>query len=102
MKEDLCYVSCNFREELLKSKRKAGSDLIIDSFGGNLKKYFALPDYQSIMRGFAKRDDEIVTAEQQVGGMRFYPIREFLIFSQDSFNSCKSDSVHGDRKIFNS
>lgn len=66
VKEDLCYVSCNFREELLKSKRKAGSDFIIDSFGGNLKKYFALPDYQNIMKGFAKKDDEAIGAEQQV------------------------------------
>jgi hypothetical protein len=40
--------------------------LSIDAFGGYLKKYFALPDYQSIMKGFVKRDDESVSAEEQV------------------------------------
>lgn len=60
-------MSKDFNEELLKSKRKPGSDLSIDSFGEHLKKYFALPDYQSIMKGFVKRDDESVSAEEQVG-----------------------------------
>jgi hypothetical protein len=40
--------------------------LSIDAFGGYLKKHFALPDYQSIMKGFVKRDDESVSAEEQV------------------------------------
>jgi Actin len=66
VKEDLCYVSKDFNGELLKSKRKAGSDLSIDAFGEHLKKYFALPDYQSIMKGFVKRDDESLSAEEQV------------------------------------
>ena len=71
MKEELCYVSKNFTNELFKSKRKAGSELIMDTFGGNLKKYFALPDYQKIIKGYVKRDNEDIGADDQVGSCMF-------------------------------
>jgi hypothetical protein len=38
----------------------------MDTFGGNLKKYFALPDYQTIMRGFTKNDDDVIDSQEQV------------------------------------
>jgi hypothetical protein len=38
----------------------------MDAFGGNLKKYFALPDYQTIMRGFTKNDDDVIDSQEQV------------------------------------
>lgn len=66
MKEDLCYISKDFKNELLKSKRKPHTPVSTDTFGGNLKKYFALPDYQTIMRGFTKNDDDVIDAQEQV------------------------------------
>ena len=66
VKEDLCYISKDFKNELLKSKRKPHTAVTLDSFGGNLKKYFALPDYQTIMKGFTKNDDAVIDPQEQV------------------------------------
>ena len=52
--------------------------MIIDTFGGNLKKYFALPDYQKIMKGYVKRDDEDIGADDQVCSCIL--LNEFLLF----------------------
>ena len=66
MKEDLCYVSKNFQQELLKSKRRVGSGPVTDPFGGNLKKHFALPDYKKILKGFVMSDYDEIGSEDQV------------------------------------
>ena len=50
----------------------------MDTFGGNLKKYFALPDYQKIIKGYVKGDDEDIGADDQVGSCIL--LYKFLLF----------------------
>lgn len=64
VKEELCYISKEFPKELSESKKKKQSSQIIDFNGLNLKRYFVLPDYGSIMRGFVKEDDKEDSAQQ--------------------------------------
>ena len=68
-----------------------------------MKKYFALPDYQSIMRGFVKRDDENVSAEEQVivlciTSSKFTSILEFITNSSPTLMRLK-DSFNGNREV---
>ena len=47
----------------------------LDMHGGNLKKFFVLPDFQSIIRGFVREDD----VETQQGEQVRVPPLAFLI-----------------------
>ena len=55
-------------------------DLVQDAFGENLKKYFSLPDYQNIMRGFVKKDDDEIGPEEQVGIIYVFTFKFIFLF----------------------
>jgi hypothetical protein len=71
VKEELCYVSTDFHTALLGSKRKAGSGKPppSDPFGSSLRRFFVLPDYQKVMRGFVKGEDAPADADEQLLAM---------------------------------
>jgi actin-related protein 6 len=56
VKEDLCYVSTDFMNEFKQSKLLRSQAK--DYNGSKLKKYFVLPDFHTVMKGFVKPDDE--------------------------------------------
>lgn len=69
VKEELCYISLNFREELLNSRIAGGRFLnasAVDPFGHPLKRQFVLPDFQRVMRGFVKEIDSPPLESEQV------------------------------------
>ena len=55
-------------------------DSVQDAFGENLKKYFSLPDYQNIMRGFVKKDDDEIGPDEQVGIIYVFTFIFMLLF----------------------
>lgn len=63
-------MSQNFMTELqtAKSLSKVGKNPTCanDNLGGKLKKQFVLPDYQSVMKGYVKPDDDLPDAKEQV------------------------------------
>jgi len=86
VKKDLCYISHDFNKELYNSKRTPGSSqIILDTFGENLKKFFVLPDYQKIMRGNVKKDNEEAEADEQILSMETerFSIPEVLFSPSD-------------------
>lgn len=60
VKEDLCFISLDFQNELKKLKNSRNNSQLQckDPFNTRLKKYFVLPDFQKVNRGFVKPDDE--------------------------------------------
>ena len=60
VKEELCYVSLDLYGELAKatqSSTRSRTERALDPFGGHLRKMFALPDYQHILKGYVKPDN---------------------------------------------
>ena len=55
----------------------------MDTFGGNLKKYFALPDYQTIMRGFTKNDDDVIDPQEQVQDPHTTALITFVFYEKN-------------------
>lgn len=76
-KEQLTYLSMDYLTDLKTAKRTATKKRTMlplsDAMGGSLKKYFVLPDYQRITKGFVRTDDAVagltndsVTSSDQV------------------------------------
>lgn len=69
VKEELCYVSNNIVRDLAAAKslgKAARAQRMTDYAGQRLRKHFVLPDFQSVMRGFVKPDDELISPSEQV------------------------------------
>ena len=72
MKETLCYISTDFMNELqaarVTTRGTKGQPvrIVLDKTGGKLKKQFVLPDFQDIMKGYVKPDDEPQDPKEQV------------------------------------
>ncbi len=66
VKEELCYVSQNFSSELNQSSSAHLSLEKSLQFKSPSKKYFILPDFQSINKGFVKSDDAAINQGEQV------------------------------------
>lgn len=70
VKEELCYVSTDYISDLANAKAGAKANSYStqskDPFGGNLKKFFVLPDFSNISRGFVKPDNEPCSSNEQV------------------------------------
>ncbi|KAJ1399596.1 actin-related protein 6 [Ochromonadaceae sp. CCMP2298] len=73
VKENLCYVSSDFLGELtaskvVKGKRSRGQEKRepLDWLGGKLRKSFVLPDFQKVMKGFVKPDEEGPVEDEQI------------------------------------
>ena len=89
-KEHLTYISMDYLTDLKTAKRTAAQkrtmQTLCDAMGGSLKKYFVLPDYQRITKGFVRADDAVlglindsVTSADQVSVFRFYTFN-FCLF----------------------
>ncbi len=50
----------------LGQNRAAKAALMQDRAGGKLKKFFVLPDFHNIIRGYVKQDDEPISQQEQV------------------------------------
>jgi actin-related protein 6 len=73
VKENLCYLSSDFLGELtaskvVKGKRSRGQEKRepLDWLGGKLRKSFVLPDFQKVMKGFVKPDEEGPVEDEQI------------------------------------
>ena len=69
VKEELCYVSEDFQEEMRRASRKSSDCPVLDYAGGPLRRQFVLPDFQNINRGFVRPDDAVESADEQVLAM---------------------------------
>jgi|MDTB01.1.fsa_nt_gb actin-related protein 6 len=75
VKEDLCFVSTDFQNDLRTAslargkKRDDAHGSPKDYLGGKMRKSFALPDFSQIMKGFVKEDDAEIEQGEQVLGM---------------------------------
>lgn len=100
VKEELCYVSKDFNRELalshlaaqnqrenLKRKKKDRREevKVYDYKGENLQKSYILPDFQNIMKGRVKEDEEKLTMNEQVLAMETerYTVPEVLFHPSD-------------------
>lgn len=69
VKEELCYITIDIHKELSKSSKliaNRGQDVGLDPFGTKLKKSFVLPDFQSLNKGYVKKEDDEDVADEQV------------------------------------
>ena len=72
VKEQTCYVSTRFVDELARCTKAAGSGgarsgkEVFDYRGERMRKLFVLPDFQRIMRGFVKEDDAMEELGEQI------------------------------------
>ena len=46
-----------------------------DPFNGKLKQQFVLPDYQKIMKGYVRQENEMLTSEDQVMEPTHFSVR---------------------------
>lgn len=89
VKEELCYISSDFLNELQNCKRKKSqrdpNHFAIDTFGGRLKKQFVLPDFHKIMKGYVKSDNSEVLAHEQILAMESerFAVPEVLFHPND-------------------
>lgn len=63
VKEDLCYLSKSFLQDLENAKARKP---VYDINGSSLKKEFVLPDFHRILKGYVRGDDEMLTERDQV------------------------------------
>lgn len=79
MKEQLCYVSHDIVKELSAGKysNRAIRASMKDAIGGKLRKNFVLPNFQTVLKGFVKPDDEPLNNDEQVR----YMTHKFLLLS---------------------
>jgi hypothetical protein len=69
VKEELCYITTDLYKELGKSSKliaNRGQGAELDPFGTKLKKSFVLPDFQSLNKGYVKKEDDEEVADEQV------------------------------------
>jgi len=72
VKEQTCYVSTRFVDELAQCTKAAGAGgarsgkEVFDYRGERMRKLFVLPDFQRIMRGFVKEDDAMEEIGEQI------------------------------------
>jgi actin-related protein 6 len=69
VKEQLCFVSQDVMGDLQCARRlgrAARAQQMRDPAGERLRKHFVLPDFQEVMKGYIKPDDELISANEQV------------------------------------
>ncbi len=87
VKEQLCYVSLDVIGELQGAKysSRAMKNQLTDPLGGKLRKSFVLPNFQTIVRGYVKPDDEPMVADEQLLVMETerFSVPELLFYPSD-------------------